>query len=453
MRLQSSLAVNRKPFLTFLLKLLWAGLCSTPCSAQSLQDGGFVTLTNLPPGFFQTTPTLVRANPAVASNGRDFLVVWEEIQRLPYFFQLGDPVTIRAARVRGSDGALLDATPIALPASWSSQSPAVASDGQDFFVVWQDSTKDRSPVGNNCQFESDVLGARVRTADGRVLDTTGVVVSSHERGQGSPTVAFGKNEYLVVWKDSRASDCAATDIYGARVNPRNGRVRDRDGFAISRMPGSEEAPSLAFDGRDYLVAWQIFEETPNVGSHIFCTRLAGESMRILDRPAIPLCQARGWHFNSQIVWAGGLFWLAWEGFPDNNAFAYAQADVYLARFLSARSQVFYDAGGFSAVRGSTSQLGPRLAARSGDVLLAWQSDGIYGVRVPDQPRQDLDGFKFQIASGAENPTREPYKAHVGLAASTRYFLSAWVQNGNIFATRLHGITLQPLDTPPTQVSR
>jgi len=414
-----------------------------------------ISLTNLPGDVFPpTTPTLVRAHPVVASNGRDYLVVWEEIQRLPYFSQSGDPVTVRAARVRGSDGTVLDLTPIALPASWSSASPAVASDGQDFLIVWQDFTKDRSPVGLPCQFESDVFGARVRARDGAVLDATAMVISAHDRGQGTPAVAFGRNTYLVVWKDSRASDCAETDLYGARVNPRNGRVYDRNAFPISQMPGSEEAAAVAFDGRDYLVAWDIFESAPNVGTHIFCARVAGESVRVLGRPAIPLCQTPGWHFNPRIACAGGLFWLAWEGFPDDNAYAYAQGDVYLARLLAIGSRVFFDAGGFPAVVGSTAQLGPRLASRGRDVLLAWQSHDIYGVRVPErQLGQDLDAFKFRITPGAENPTGEPYNAHVGLAASARHFLSAWVQNGNIFATRLHGVTLQPVDMPPVQVSR
>jgi hypothetical protein len=238
------------------------------------------------------------------------------------------------------------------------------------------------------------------------------------------------------------------------VNPRNGRVHDRNGFLISQMPGSEEAPAVAFDGRNYLVAWHIFEGAPNVGTHVFCARVAGEGPRVLDRPAIPLCQRPGWYFNPRIVAAGGLSWLAWEGFPDENAYVYARGDVYLARLLAIGSRVLFDAGGFPAVLGSTTQLGPRLASRGRDVLLAWQSDGIYGVRLPERRLgQDLDAFKFKITPGAENPTGEPYNAHVGLAASARHFLSAWVQNGNIFATRLDGRTLQPIDSPPLQVSR
>ena len=444
-----------QPSIILLLSLLRVSLFASSGSAQTFQDGINVIAPTTSPGDFlpPRTPTLVRANPAVASNGRDFLVVWEEMESEPPFSQVGNPVTIRAARVRDTDGAVLDAAPITLPASWSSRSPAVASDGQDFLVVWQDFTKDRSPVGINCHFESDVVGARVRAADGAVLDTTPIVVSAHERGQGTPAVAPGQGEYLVVWKDSRASDCAETDIYGARVNARNGRVRDRDGFALSQMPGSEEAPAVGFNGRDYLIAWQIFEDTPNPGTHIFCTRLAGESMHVLDRPAIPLSHAPGWHFNAKVVWVDGLFLLAWESFRDDQAYAYAQGDVYLARLMNVGPRVFYDAGGIPALRGSISQLGPHLAVRNHEVLLTWQSGGIYGVRVPAMPRPDLDASRFEISPTADNPTGDPYKAHLGLAASTRNFLSVWVQNGNILAVRLDATTLQPLDPTALQVSR
>ena len=99
------------------------------------------------------------------------------------------------------------------------------------------------------------------------------------------------------------------------------------------------------------------------------------------------------------------------------------------------------------------QLGPRLAAHGRDSLLVWQSAGIYGVRVRGVPRQDLDAFKFEIAPTADNLTGNPYDAHVGLAASARCYLAAWIQNGNIFATRLDGVTIQPLDPLPVQVTR
>src|SRR5205814_258563 len=67
--------------------------------------------------------------PRSASNGSNHLVVW------------WDGTSLRAQRVKGSDGSLLDGAGLALPATpgvWSSDAPRydVASDGTDYLVLW-----------------------------------------------------------------------------------------------------------------------------------------------------------------------------------------------------------------------------------------------------------------------------------------------------------------------------
>jgi large repetitive protein len=393
----------------------------------------------------------VRGNPAVASNGRECLVVWEETLRLPYFSQTGDPVTVRAARIRAADGVLLDPTPIALPASWSSWAPAVATDGRDFIVVWEDWTKDRSPVGHMCQFEADIHGARIRASDGAVLDTHGIPISTHERGQGSPAVAFGQESYLVVWRDSRASDCAATDIYAARVHPQNGRVLDPAGVAISRLPAIEDEPSVAFDGRQFVLVWRTPQDTLTGGNDLHAACLLPHPRRGFVPSPLPLCTSAGWRSSPRVVGAEGLSWVVWEQYQTPPA-AYGQADLYAARVVGLGPHSRYDAEGFPVVVGNTSQRGPRLAALGHQVLLAWwQGGAVYGVRLRNVPLPDQDEAKFVITASADVGWQVD-GAYLGLAGAGDTFIAAWIKDGDVFAARLHGRTLRVLDLPAIQIT-
>lgn len=128
----------------------------------------------------------------------------------------------------------------------SPQGPAIAFDGTEYLVVWSDT---RNGV------ERDIYGARI-TPDGILLDPTGIAICTVTKNQVSPAVASNGNGFFVVWDDPRSGLGAdASDIYGARV-ARDGTVLDANGFAISTANVGQHAPSVAFDGKDYVVAWE-----------------------------------------------------------------------------------------------------------------------------------------------------------------------------------------------------
>ena len=64
--------------------------------------------------------------------------------------------------------------------------PAVAFDGANYFVVWQDDRR-----GLNWE---DICGARV-TPGGVVLDPAGIPVDTSAQWQWRPAVAFGGGNY------------------------------------------------------------------------------------------------------------------------------------------------------------------------------------------------------------------------------------------------------------------
>ena len=126
----------------------------------------------------------VDGGPDVAFGDSLFLVVW----------QYGGPGCAEGARV-GADGVLLDSTPIKLETSHGRVGyyPRVASDGQDFLVVWVN-------VGT-----LRVCGLRVGSS-GQVLDTAAIVIDRCGNADYAPTVAFGAGVYLVVepWVANKA---------------------------------------------------------------------------------------------------------------------------------------------------------------------------------------------------------------------------------------------------------
>jgi large repetitive protein len=119
---------------------------------------------------------------------------------------------------------------------------AVAFDGTNYLVVWEDSRSD--------QFGHDIYGARVTPA-GVVLDPGGIAISTTPEYQQVPSVAFDGTNYLVAWTDGRLN---IASVWGARITT-DGALLDSSGILISAGSGPRLSPALDFDGTNYLVAW------------------------------------------------------------------------------------------------------------------------------------------------------------------------------------------------------
>ena len=165
---------------------------------------------------------------AVASNGKGYLVVWEN---------QGD---IYGARVSTS-GLLLDTNPFVISAVAGEQfAPAVASDGSNYLVVW---LKCRD-AGSGCDF-LDIYGARI-SSEGIVLDAGGFVISVvPTASQGRPVVASNGADYLV----ARAGP--SSGIWGTKVS-KEGVAFDADRRLLlnaTDWPGM----ALTGNGTNYLL--------------------------------------------------------------------------------------------------------------------------------------------------------------------------------------------------------
>jgi len=185
-----------------------------------------------------------RYTPAVASLGTNYLVVWQD-----YRNSTAD-ADIYGARVTGS-GLLLDPNGIRICTRTSSQfHPGVAADGTNYLVVWED----YDPGGN------DIYGARL-TPDGAVLDTNAIVICHAANAQMNPAVATVGGDYFVVWQDYRDSPASTLTarIYGALVRD-DGAVVEPSGLPLATAAGEQWTPAVAGLGTGFLAVWQDFRD-------------------------------------------------------------------------------------------------------------------------------------------------------------------------------------------------
>lgn len=84
------------------------------------------------------------------------------------------------------------ATPTIGRAAGMQMAPQVATDGRDFFAVWIDSRSGGT---------YSIYGTRV-LADGTVLDPTGILISTPGHSSASAALAWDGSNYVVVWEDT-----------------------------------------------------------------------------------------------------------------------------------------------------------------------------------------------------------------------------------------------------------
>lgn len=274
--------------------------------------------------------------------------------------------------------------PVYVSAAPSQTRPKIAFDGTNYLVVWQE---DR---GN--QF-GDVYATRV-APDGTVLDPHGIPVATSRASERSPAVAFDGTNYLVTWTASGYPD---GDIYGARVGP-SGAVLDPGGFPISTAPDLQDFSAVAFDGANYLVAWT----SGNFAGDIYAARV-NPSGTVLDPDGIAVSTAANEQGLPAVAFDGQNYLVAWN--DGRNGFG--NSDIYGARVTPAGTVL--DGGGVVISSAANSQWAPKLAFDGTNYLVAWMDEragfstwDIYGARVaPDATVLDASGISISTAPNTQ----------------------------------------------------
>uniref|UniRef100_A0A7V3VUF5 T9SS type A sorting domain-containing protein n=1 Tax=candidate division WOR-3 bacterium TaxID=2052148 RepID=A0A7V3VUF5_UNCW3 len=182
-------------------------------------------------------PSSNQQSPVATFNGTNYLVVWED-DRYGYDFEY----EIYGARVT-PDGTVLDPNGIRISpfvSYFNHISPSVASDGNNYFVVWAY----RDWNGGNPDYE--IYGCRIDSS-GNIIDTLGIPICTAGGDQLNPSVVYDGENYIIVWQDYRNGNY---DIYGAKVNTSGVII---DSFVVSNQYGNQTKPVVTKGNGDTLL--------------------------------------------------------------------------------------------------------------------------------------------------------------------------------------------------------
>ena len=207
-------------------------------------------------------------SPAMATDGGRFLVVWSVEDHCPGAV-VGTSCVLGV--VVGPDGKLLGAgKPVSLASTANRryEDAAVAFDGARFLAVWADNSAGSSTHDTN----TDIRGVLVSAAG--VPEPQPFSICAAKGAQRQPAVVHDGTRFVVVWTDQRHDD--QQDLYGGAVEVTGGKatVPKAGGFAISRATTRELDPALASDGAGHsLVVYARFDSSPAAGSQRVLGRL------------------------------------------------------------------------------------------------------------------------------------------------------------------------------------
>ncbi|MBX3190367.1 MAG: hypothetical protein KF819_25430 [Labilithrix sp.] len=280
----------------------------------------------------------------------------------------------------------------------------IATDGASYLVVFNayDTTTSKYGIRG---IHLDATGK----PEGSVFDV--YVPASTSEYTNEPDVAFDGTNYLVVWENQTSEGGGQTGIAGIRLARTATTALDNEPLRITSSTPVEARllPSIAYDGKSYLVAWMT--SRPAAGgnievSHIFATRVSKEGT-VLDGEQV-VCDAFLFQRAPQVaadVQNGG-FMVVWEDYRT----ALEASDVYGARITS-DGQNLDGTSGMKIAVGAHDESRPRVA-RSGDGtnwVVAWrdlrgkQSYDLYGAWISKAGKNhDPAGLLLSAEPGDED---------------------------------------------------
>lgn len=327
-------------FVSFFVPTSWAQQDKWP---WAFEGGNFQITMNLQDSF----------SPAIASNGHLYLAVWYEKTQSGF--------DIFGARIT-SKGDIIDEEGFSICTAPDDQIfPFVASDGESFFVVWQDRRSGK---------RWDIYGAMV-TSDGEVMELGDPIVTGRSTyDQVAPAISFDGENYLVVWQGKKSAKL--WNIYFARVS-KDGEILDGSRTLLSPSLRNQASPAVAFDGENYLVVWQDLRN--GKFWDIYGARVA-PSGEILDAKGFPISPVAksgsdGWDkWRPVLSWDGNLFLVIWMVSKEDNKW-------YLAGKWVDRRGIpdIYEAPiPLSKNEDTPNKTYPALLSDGNEYLLVWEED-------------------------------------------------------------------------------
>ncbi|MEN8225067.1 MAG: FlgD immunoglobulin-like domain containing protein [Bacteroidota bacterium] len=236
--------------------------------------------------------------PVIASANSGYLAVWKDCRQDGIW---GD---IYASRISG-DGIVLDPDGIAVSdASGEERLPAVASDGDAYFVIWW----------RYYSYDYHIFGSRV-SADGLVLDPDGIDIATVQWDIGwnyfvDVSIAFDGENYLVVWSEFKLG---SWDIYGTRVST-DGEVLDSPAIPISTVTNDQFFPQVTASNGQFLVCWTDERDGQR---DIYAARIDAEG-NVLDDNGIAVSTNGYDPTGVQLTFDGTAYVVVWSDTKNGN---------------------------------------------------------------------------------------------------------------------------------------
>ena len=357
----------------------------------------------------------------ISFDGANYLAIWYDRRNFV------DTLDVYGARITPS-GMVLDTAGIFISRTscYGVWSAAVAFDGTNYMVIWEDESDSTDPA-----YDGEIYGARVSTA-GVVLDTAKIPLTEKIGLQFAPRLAFDGTNYLAVW-DWWAYGGSFTDIFGKRINP-SGVVIDTNEIMISTQASHQDYPAAAFDGTNYLVVWDDDRNSPyqdTIFKDVYGIRVS-QAGTILDPGALRIAGGNYHQIFPSIAFDGTNYLVVYD------SGVLGIYDIYGVRVSP--SGVILDTSKIPICVNDFIQRYSALAFDGANYLTLWQDDrngssnfDIYGARITPQGTV-LDPAGLVISTAVTN---QQYPALV--FGDTDYF-AVWQdsRNGsiNIYGTRI-----------------
>ncbi len=345
--------------------------------------------------------------PSVAARATDFLVTWVDLRN-------GD-FDIYGTRV-DADGTVLDPVGIEICCATGDQmSPAVASNGSDFLVVWEDL---RAGLAFGLE---DVYGARV-SGSGAVVDVGGKPIALGSSGQHVPVVAQVGAGSLVAWQDHRNG---APDIRVGRLDG----AGNYEPASTTAASGSRShlTPRLACGVANCLLVW--VEEGLSFSGVL--ARLLNPDGTMIDQQPILIASGALWSDGVDVAFDGTNYFVVWsEG-------------TRIAAVVVDPSGEIRNPGSFE-ISSTVFASEPRVSCAGTNCLVAWAGMGGSGFLEILAARVDTSGPVVDPSLLVVDATDVPRSPSV--ATNSRDFIVTWTDDRNIHGARVTG-SGTVLDTP------
>lgn len=345
-------------------------------------------------GFLLSASASAGVPPRLAFDGTNFAVVWQADGS-------GGSAEADVHAIRVSKGGVL-VDPAAIPivqAGAKQGGPVIAFDGQQYLIAWHhqsDST------------DFDIHAIRLGT-DGKLLDSSSIVVDGSAKQQARPAVASNGGKTLIAW-DGDSS--APWEIYATQVSTA-GTVTKPGGEQVTRSANAQYTPHIAPNGSQQLLVWTDSRKSL---FQVYAQHLAGDGTP-MSAQSFQLSNDKASN-GAPVVCEGHPVLVTWHQYLDQQ-----HLDIVGTRVGTSGGAM--DPSGLLLTNLPESQEHPAIAYDGTNHLVVWSdqrpgssSAEIYGARVTTSG-QILDKDGIIIAQG------EDYESDPDVVFGAGVYLVAW----------------------------